>query len=307
MALAQEIYDHLVRMLRGHGNATTVKNLLDNIEALSSVEAGYLDSVTAGTGAASKALVLDANGDVAMPTGGMIALSRASIAAAGADASGATVLTGQVNAVTGADNAKGVALPAAALTEGPIWVINTVANSSLLVYPVNGGNDNINGLAEDAAFTLAPGEAAMFTPVSATQWYTPDRAGVKAKELTTTYAVTVAENGMTYYLNSGTEFVSTLPAPFLGARYKFVVKAAPASASYTVVTTSSANIIKGVHLTAQDAGGSGDSGTADDTISFVDGQAVAGDWCEVISDGTSWFATACSKVQAGITFTQASA
>jgi hypothetical protein len=61
-----------------------------------------------------------------------------------------------------------------------------------------------------------------------------------------------------------------------------------------------------VQLTAQDAGGSGDSGTADDTISFVDGQAVAGDRVLVKSDGTSWFAYAFSKVLAGITFTQAS-
>lgn len=43
------------------------------------------------------------------------------------------------------------------------------------------------------------------------------------------------------------------------------------------------------------------------TITFVDGQAVAGDRVELISDGTSWFAYAFSKVQAGITFTQASA
>jgi hypothetical protein len=131
-------------------------------------------------------------------------------------------------------------------------------------------------------------------------------SGGSHKELTATYSVPQSENGTTYYLNSGTEFVTTLPAPFLGAEYEFIVKAAPSGASYTVVTGSSANVIKGVQLTAQDAGGSGDSGTADDTISFVDGQAVAGDRVLVKSDGTSWFAYAFSKVLAGITFTQAS-
>ena len=80
--------------------------------------------------------------------------------------------------------------------------------------------------------------------------------------------------------------------------------AAPASASYTVVSGSSANIIKGLQNSV--AGDAGDSGTADDTISFVDGQAVAGDKVEVFSDGTSWFAYAISKVAAGVTFTQAS-
>jgi len=39
---------------------------------ISAVEIGYLDAVTAGTGAVSKALVLDANGDVAMPAAGLI-------------------------------------------------------------------------------------------------------------------------------------------------------------------------------------------------------------------------------------------
>lgn len=135
---------------------------------------------------------------------------------------------------------------------------------------------------------------------------TTSSTGGRQKILTATYTVPATENGTTYYLNSTTEFVTTLPAPFLGADYTFVVKAAPSGASYTVVTGSSANIIKGVQLTAQDAGGSGDSGTADDTISFVDGQAVAGDMVRVISDGTSWFAYAFSKVLAGITFTQAS-
>jgi hypothetical protein len=73
-----------------------------------------------------------------------------------------------------------VALPAAATTAGPILVINTVLTSgaNLKVYPVNGGNDQINGEAEDAAFTMGPGAAAWFVPTSATQWYVADKAGV---------------------------------------------------------------------------------------------------------------------------------
>lgn len=128
--------------------------------------------------------------------------------------------------------------------------------------------------------------------------------GGRQKILTATYAVSQDENGTVFYLNSATEFVTTLPAPFLGAEYTFIVKAAPASASYTVVTSGSANIIKGLQNSV--AGDAGDSGTADDTITFVDGQAVAGDKVELFSDGTSWFAYAISKVAAGVTFTQAS-
>jgi hypothetical protein len=129
--------------------------------------------------------------------------------------------------------------------------------------------------------------------------------GGRMKVLTAASTITAEENGSVYFLNSSTEFATTLPAPFLGAEYTFIVKAAPSGASYTVVTGSSANIIKGLQNSV--AGDAGDNGTADDTITFVDGQAVAGDKVELYSDGTSWFAYAISKVAAGITFTQASA
>ena len=116
--------------------------------------------------------------------------------------------------------------------------------------------------------------------------------------------LTAAQSGRTLFLSAATEFATTLPAPAAGLTYTFIVGAAPSGASYTIVTTSSANIIKGKAVNAE--GVAGDTGTADDTISFVDGQAVAGDTVTVISDGTSWFASGFSAVAAGITFTQAS-
>lgn len=129
--------------------------------------------------------------------------------------------------------------------------------------------------------------------------------GPAAAEVTAaTRVLTAAESGLVLFLNAATEFVTTLPAPALGLYFIFIVAAAPSGASYTVVTNGSANIIKGNQNSV--AGDAGDFGTADDTISFVDGQSVAGDKVEVYSDGTSWFAYAISKVAAGITFTQAS-
>ena len=126
-----------------------------------------------------------------------------------------------------------------------------------------------------------------------------------SRVLTATTAVLASENGTTFFLNAATEFVTTLPLPALNLRYTFIVSAAPSGASYTVVTAASANIIKGLQQSV--AGDAGDFGTADDTITFVDGQSLAGDRVDVISDGTSWFAYANSKVAAGITFTQATA
>lgn len=128
------------------------------------------------------------------------------------------------------------------------------------------------------------------------------------KDLTEVVAATnvigAAESGSVFFLNSATEFVSTLPAVAAGLHYTFIVSAAPSGASYTVVTATSANIIVGQQ---HDTGGAaGDFGDTDDTITFVDGQAVAGDMVEVYSDGTNWFAYAFSKVAAGITFSTAS-
>ena len=142
-------------------------------------------------------------------------------------------------------------------------------------------------------------------PVTSTNGFIGAITGLETvTTLTAASTLTTAQSGTTFFLNSATEFVTTLPAPAAGLNYTFIVGAAPSGASYTVVTASSANIIKGQAVNA--AGVAGDTGTADDTISFVDGQAVAGDQVIVISDGTSWFAKAFCAVAAGVTFTQAS-
>jgi hypothetical protein len=114
-------------------------------------------------------------------------------------------------------------------------------------------------------------------------------------------SLTAADSGKTIFLDSATEFVTTLPLPAAGLRFTFIVKAAPVGTAYTVVTKNSANIIKGQQYNA--AGVAGDTGTADDTITFVASSSVAGDRVELISDGTSWFAYAFCTLAASITFT----
>ena len=115
--------------------------------------------------------------------------------------------------------------------------------------------------------------------------------------------LTAADSGKTLLLNSATEFVTTLPAPVAGLSFTFIVKAAPVGAAYTVVTNGGANIIKGQQYNSE--GVAGDTGTSDDTITFVASSSVAGDRVEVISDGTSWFAYAFCTLAASITFTTA--
>lgn len=129
---------------------------------------------------------------------------------------------------------------------------------------------------------------------------------VPAVILATTRTVRQDENGKTFWLNLAGAFVTTLPAPFLGGHYKFIVKTAPSGASYTIVTASSANVFVGSISTAQDAGGSASSDDDGDTISFVDAKALPGDSVELDSDGTSWAVKGQGKVFDAITITKAS-
>lgn len=126
--------------------------------------------------------------------------------------------------------------------------------------------------------------------------------------VTATNVITEDESGKTFFLNSATEFVSTLPLPKKGMTFTFIVTAAPAGASYTIVTSASANIIKGAVFSADlNAASDGDSEvTGGDTISFVDAKAVAGDRVELFCDGTNWFAHAFCVAFDAITITTAS-
>lgn len=129
-----------------------------------------------------------------------------------------------------------------------------------------------------------------------------------AEIVTGTRTVRQEENGKTFFLNSGTEFVTTLPPPAIGLRYTFLVTAAPVGASYTIVTAASANIIKGKVMSADlNAASDGDIETSGgDTITLVDAKAVAGDRVELVCDGTNWFADIFTSVFDAATITTAS-
>ena len=270
-------------------------------------ELNALDN-TAGTGVVSKAVVLDSSGNFIMPATGLFSLSRAALAATGSGASTAAVIATQVVAVTASDGTKAVALPAAAVTTGPILVINTVTTAALPVYPVNGGNDNINAGSEDAAFTLGPGKAAWFIPTSATQWYVEDAAAIatttseanildgvlatadeinRAADVSTrlvsatasTLAVTVADHdGKTVAFNRAAGVDTTLPAATgTGARFRFVVATAfTGTCTIKVNGTPGTDTMVGLVLALDGEGAPANAwtvGGTDDTITF-DGAAT---------------------------------
>lgn len=137
-------------------------------------------------------------------------------------------------------------------------------------------------------------------------WHIGEREKVEqalAEVVIATNVITALENGAVFFLTAATEFVSTLPAPFLGARFTFIVAAAPSGASYTVVTDSAAEIMVGGQHDAGGAAGDVESTAGATTLTFVDGQSKVGDRADFFSDGTTWFVRAFSNVAAGITFT----
>jgi hypothetical protein len=133
--------------------------------------------------------------------------------------------------------------------------------------------------------------------------FNPVLGGVKkAADLTATNTLTAADSGKVLFLNDDTEFATTLPAPAAGLNFKFIVKAAPAGADYTIVTASGANIIiGGINELETDNTEDGPYDDDADTITFEASVAVKGDWVELVSDGTSWYLTGQTKADGGIT------
>jgi len=119
--------------------------------------------------------------------------------------------------------------------------------------------------------------------------------------VTATNTILYSECGKTFFLNSATEFASTLPAPVAGCFFRFVVKAAPSGASYTVTTSGGSDIIiGGVNETETDTGDDGPYQADADTITLADGVAVVGDYVELVSDGTSWYLSGQTKADGGV-------
>ena len=118
--------------------------------------------------------------------------------------------------------------------------------------------------------------------------------------------ITTAEAGKVFVLNDETEFASTLPAvaSSAGIRFKFIVGAAPSSASYTISTGNThEDKLYGMVLEAEtDTTEDGPTAQAQDTITFADGVAVVGDWVEVISDGVNWYVSGMTAADGGVVF-----
>lgn len=111
------------------------------------------------------------NGFVGAVTGnvtGMITIPTATVAATGTVQADAAAITTGLTLVTGADDTKGVKLPAAAA--GLICIIKVDAGADLKVWPNT--DDAINAIAANSAMTVVDDVCFALIAYDATTWYT---------------------------------------------------------------------------------------------------------------------------------------
>lgn len=126
------------------------------------ISGGSLSGATTLSGAA-------VTGTTSVTASGDLYIASATVAAAGSNQSGAAQLAGGFTLVSGADDAKGVKLPAAAAGRVVIVKNNTSAKN-LLVYPAT--SDKINGgTATSGSLTMAGLTSAMFIAYDDVDWY----------------------------------------------------------------------------------------------------------------------------------------
>lgn len=133
---------------------------------------------------------------------------------------------------------------------------------------------------------------------------------VLVEDVTAVNTLTASECGKTMFLNSGTEFATTLPAistVSAGCEFRFVVKAAPSGASYTIITGNSLEnvLIGGINELEVDTNDDGPYQAAGDTITITDTLGVVGDWVYMISDGSSFYVTGQANKDGGVEISQA--
>jgi hypothetical protein len=103
-----------------------------------------------------------------------------------------------------------------------------------------------------------------------------------------TYSPTVEQNGSTFIFQRATGVTVTLPAPLNGLNYRFIHGGAVSSSNGHVIKTSAlAEIAVGSHCSG---GVIALMEATSDTITFVNTTSILGDYIDIESDGTYWYA-----------------
>lgn len=147
------------------------------------------------------------------------------------------------------------------------------------------------------------GPVTMSGAVTQSGTVTQSGAVYKSVEAVTTTAEALlvsADCGKTILLNHASTGIDLfLPAPVSGCYFKTVVFVA-FSDDHTINTNGGADIMVG-HINEIANTSTGVSDTNADILTLVDTAESIGDYCEFISDGTSWYFTCTVGVDGGMT------
>lgn len=123
------------------------------------------------------------------------------------------------------------------------------------------------------------------------------KQGVAVETIDAAATLTAEDSGKTLVLSAAAGAAITLPAVEVNLKYKFVVGLAFATTDWTIVSTTNViqgnAIVAGAHVAASD----------ENTISFVATAESVGDYVEIESDGTNWYASGSGVTTGSITFT----
>ena len=256
-------------------------NVLD-ITFATGASTGQAIDINMGTNVAGMALSINSAGTGVTAEGSAIDIVHSGVLVAGADVMSISA--------TGAISSTSNALAIATIGDAGSYALYINATGSAEAIHVDAGTVTFDETLTVTGATTLTGAVTVSSTLSYRNL---------VEDVTATNVITAAESGSVFILNSGTEFVSTLPAHAAGLNFRFIIGAAPSGASYTVVTASSTNTIQGLAEVA----GAVVAAVDEDTITFTDGAAAIGDWVEVVSDGTNWYVSGSGVASTAIVFT----
>ena len=127
-----------------------------------------------------------------------------------------------------------------------------------------------------------------FSDVKITGKITQTSVIAATESLTAAATLDATDSGKVFFLNLAGGFSVVLPPVEAGASMKFIVATAPTT---DYILDGGSAIISGLAVSTEIAADSnGTSGTPVATIHLVAAKAQVGDFVELVSDGTSWFA-----------------
>lgn len=118
--------------------------------------------------------------------------------------------------------------------------------------------------------------------------------------------ITANECGKTFFM-SGDDYTLTLPAisgVSAGCAFRFIIAGAPTTSTIVLTGNSDEDVlIGGINELDVDTGDDGPYDASADTITFVGGTAVVGDFVYMISDGSFFYVSGQANADGGVTIT----